>query len=509
EEAIPQSLARAALTAIEAAGECVAILDQDGTTRYANTRFAQLVGKPLENIIGHAFADVISLVHRSDGSPAHRLLDPVLSGGPQIVLDHTLAVASGETSEDIIISAVPLQGDRARPEGAIVLIRRPLEMPLSPAELVASNRIEGLGQMASGIAHDFNNLLTTITGGINLGIQRKDWTSVQVAEKACRSAQTLARQLLTFARGPTGNRKVGDIRKTIEETTRMAAAGTSATIDLDLADDLHPVEFDPVQMVQVFTNLLINAVQALNDDGTIAIRAISVALAKLNALDLPPGDYVRIEIQDNGPGIAPEDLERIFQPFFTTRKDGTGLGLSVARSIIAQHNGTITVESTPGEGTTFTIHLPRANKDIVTEERTAPSLPRGSGRVLIMDDDTDLCMIATGILSMLGYEPDEAHNGEEAIKKYRRTMEIGRPYDVVILDLTVPGGMGGEAVLNELKKLDPQVCAVVSSGYVTEEQAIHYRSLGFAGILAKPYRTAELGQVLKDVLAARSNPDAE
>lgn len=506
EERIPEPVARAIREALDTAAECIVITDRDGAIIHANVRFAHLVGKQPEELTGLALANKISLVDRITGDPVPDIVNRILEGAPSLVLDHSHAITAADGPEDVVITCTPMVGECNRIDGALFLLRKPLEMPLSPAELVASNRMEGLGRMAAGIAHDFNNLLTTVSGGISLGVQNKDWSPINTAERACNTAKTLARQLLTFARGSTAGREVTDIGPIIRDTARMTGAGSKTQIEIDVAEGLHQIELDSAQMVQVFTNLVLNAMQVMTEPGRITIRASNLPLAQINSVQLPPGDYVRIEVQDTGPGISAENLARIFQPFFTTRKNGTGLGLSMARSIIAQHDGAIDAVSAVGVGTTFTIYLPRSYKEPVSEKQISPSMSHGSGSVLVMDDDSDLCMIATGILGMLGYEADSAKDGEEALNKYKRTKEIGRPYSAVILDLTIPGSMGGEEVLNELKKLDPNVCAIVSSGYATEEQSAHFRELGFSGVLAKPYRSADLGRVLKEVLAERVPP---
>jgi CheY-like chemotaxis protein len=223
-------------------------------------------------------------------------------------------------------------------------------------------------------------------------------------------------------------------------------------------------------------------------------------LGQVNSVALSAGDYVRIEVQDNGPGIPSENLEHIFEPFFSTRTGGTGLGLAMVRSILTEHEGAIEVASTVGTGTTFTIYFPRATTTPVKETSKPMAVTYGTGRILIMDDDADLCMVAKGMLEVLGYEADTATSAEAAIAAVRKYREMGRRYTAVILDLTMAGGPGGEDVLPRLREIDPEIVAIVSSGYATEDQVERYQKVGFRGMLAKPYRSGDLGRALKEVV---------
>jgi signal transduction histidine kinase len=284
----------------------------------------------------------------------------VLAGAPPLELEQAHALATADGSMEIALTCRPLLDARKRVSGAIIVFRDPAEMPLSPAEMVGSNRMETLGRLACGIAHDFNNLLTTVTGGISLALDKRDFGPLETAQKACATAKNLARQLLTIARGENAGRRVQSLNDVARETARMAGAGSKTTIEFELFQDLHPVAIDSAQFVQVFTNLMLNAMQAMPEGGRIWIRTLNMPLGQINSVSLPAGDYVRVDVQDNGPGIAPENLARIFEPFFTTKSEGTGLGLAMVRSIVAQHEGAIEASSTVGSGTTFTIYLPRA-----------------------------------------------------------------------------------------------------------------------------------------------------
>jgi CheY-like chemotaxis protein len=230
------------------------------------------------------------------------------------------------------------------------------------------------------------------------------------------------------------------------------------------------------------------------------IRAGNISLAENQVPSLPAGDYVDFEVRDNGTGIKPEHVEKIFDPFFTTKKHGTGLGLATVLSIVRKHGGQIGLDTQLGVGTAFTVYLPKADKPADIQARRAASLRFGTGRVLFMDDDPKISTLTATMLESLDYKYDLAKNGDEAIALYRRYLNIGRPYDAVIMDLTVVGGMGGEECFNELRKLDPEVRAIVASGYDNDDMARQFLDKGFCGYLTKPYRVTDLGKVLKTVL---------
>lgn len=493
-------LAAAIQQALDAALEPIVLIDPDARILHVNIRAAAIAGQEPDKLTTRPFHEAFNLVLRSTGEPASRLLESALRSDQPLELDQSCQLVGRGGPEDVAISCRPVFDEARQLTAATVVLRRLAEMPLTQAELVKSNRMEALGRLACGIVHDFNNLLTTVVGGVSLAVDKRDLAPLEPALKACNNAKNLARQLLTFARGDVAGRRVQSLNEIIRETARMAGAGSKSSIELDLSADLHPVDVVASQLVQVFTNLILNAMQVMPQGGRIAVRTLNMPLGQVNSVNLPAGDYVRVDVQDNGPGIPPENLARIFEPFFTTRAEGTGLGLAMVNSIVAQHGGAIEAASNVGSGTTFTLYFPRAQTASVQEAPQKLSISYGTGRVLVMDDDVDLCAIASGMLEMLGYEAETASSADETITKFRKSRELGRTYAAVILDLTMAGGPGGEDVIGRLREIDPSVKAIVSSGYATEEHAEHYRKLGFVGILSKPYRSGDLGRVLKDVI---------
>lgn len=487
---------------LQAVNEAVVLTDSESRILFFNEKAEALTGFEAANVLGLDLEEVLLLLHAVDRQPAGNLTDKVLASGNSILFSREyLLDQQGNRPRQVIVSCLPLRTSQERIAGGIVIFRDPKEMSLTPDELVKSNRMESLGLLASGVAHDFNNLLTSIVGGISLAREVREWGLLENSEKACLSAKNLTYQLLTFARTRSSERKPAHIKNLINDCVRLASSGSRVKPDVRLSEDLHPVSIDPVRISQVFQNLIINAIQEMDThSGELVISGKNVSVATGEFRDLDPGDYVRIDFADNGNGIPEENLGRIFNPFFSTKKTGTGLGLSTVASIVRDHKGRIEVESEVGVGTTFSVYLPKSAAPVEAEARRVPTLKIGTGRILFMDDDEEIVALAEGMLKRLEYEFDIAKNGEEAITLYRRYMKLQRPYDAVILDLTIIGGMGGEETFEELRKLDPNVRAIVSSGYNTDDSNEYYLNKGFYGVLAKPYRSTEMGKLLRHVL---------
>ncbi len=486
--------------------------DERGKVLAVNPAAARLLGLPGDQAAGQLIGDIFRLVDRQSGRPGDDAVDRVLSAdGPlPLIAENALLPAGPVPAGQDEIAPLPIvwtarvaRDAAGQPLGVVVVFRDPEEMNLTPEELVRSNRFESLGLLAGGIAHDFNNLLTTILGAVSLAKDSRDYGKLPDAEKACMTAKGLTKQLLAFAKGSGGTLAIVNPREILEDSVKIAAAASTAVVTIETSDDLKPVQVDRGQILQVFQNLVINALQAMPPaphPAQVQLRAGNVTLTDNQVAPLPAGDYVQFESRDNGSGIKPEHLEKIWDPFFTTKKHGTGLGLATVLSIVRQHGGMIGVDSTVGVGTVFTLFLPVADRPVEVQARKPATLRFGTGRVLLMDDDAAITDLTSTMLQSLDYKFDAAKNGEEAIVLYKRYLNIGRPYDAVIMDLTVIGGMGGEECYHELKKLDPDVRAIVSSGYDNDDMAKRFLDMGFCGYLTKPYRVIDLGKVLKGVL---------
>jgi signal transduction histidine kinase/ActR/RegA family two-component response regulator len=507
ENPIPPSLIGDALDALS---EGLIIADQRGRVVYLNSNAQRLTGQPLAMARSRHVGEVFALVHRETGQPATDALDEALTGGvhPPLCDDHSLSSNTAEAARPIVWSIRQVWTPEGAVAGLVLVFRDPEEMTLTPEELLKTNRLETLGVVAGGLAHDFNNLLTTILGGISHAKDNHDISFLPDSERACLAAKALTKQLLTVAKGGSAvsARQTIPPAEILRDAVRLAHAGANAEIRIEAEDTLPLVSVDRGQMLQVFQNLIINALQALPiHGGRILLKAVAASVAEGADAALPAGEYVEISVSDNGSGIPPEVRERMFEPFFTTKKNGTGLGLPTVRNIVLRHGGEVRVQSEPGEGTRFIILLPQTNKPLENlDTRPTPALRFGTGRILLMDDDADICRLAGGMLGSLDYTYDTARNGEEALALYRRYLRIGRPYDAVILDLTVIGGLGGEDTFRELRALDPDVCAIACTGYDSEELAAELIDQGFRGYLSKPFRVADLGRSLKKALVPRT-----
>jgi len=483
--------------------EALLIADAAGRVVFLNPKAEQLLGRTSAQCAGLETWEVIRLVHRESGQPGESPVAKALGSGEATSLNTEFALdPGGGKNLPIAFSARAVMDPAGKPVGAVLVFRNPHEMTLTPEELVRSNRFESLGRLAGGIAHDFNNLLTTILGGVSLAKDARDNSGLENSERACLAAKGLSKQLLTFSKGGSGVRHVVKPADIVTDAVRLAAAGSTVKVEVRVAPDTNTVCVDRAQMLQVFQNLIINSIQAMTTgQGHIWITAANLPLKEDQVEGLPAGNYVAVEVRDNGAGIKPEHLARIFDPFFTTKKTGTGLGLATVLSIVKRHGGQMGLETELGTGTAFTVYLPQADKPEEVEARRAPSFnyAERTGRILFMDDDEQIRALTGGMLEGLEYKYDLAKNGEEAVQLYQRYLNIGRPYDVVILDLTVIGGMGGEQTFKHLRELDPNVRAVVASGYDNDDMRRQFLDMGFFGYLTKPYRIGELGRVIKGV----------
>jgi signal transduction histidine kinase/CheY-like chemotaxis protein len=371
-------------------------------------------------------------------------------------------------------------------------------------ELLLARKLEALGVLAGGIAHDFNNFLTIVQG--NLGLAKMELESdsdvskiLDQTEMACQRAAALASQLLTFSKGGVPVRRTVSVARLVKDAIDLARAGANVSIDSNIADDLWPAHIDVTQIGDALHNILLNARQAMPDGGIIEVRAENV-ITEAGSLPLAAGKYIRISVRDYGCGVSPENLPRIFDPYFTTKRAGTGLGLAAARAIVAKHEGHIAVQSTEGVETTFTIYLPASEQAVSLDQPSKEVVHRGSGRILVMDDEEAVRKLLSRMLKRLGYEVESAGDGAEAIVLFEKAQSSGRGFDAVLLDLTVPGGTGGMDVVTKLREISPSAKLIVSSGYSDAPVMSEFRKYGFDEMIPKPWTAAQISDVLKRVL---------
>lgn len=407
---------------------------------------------------------------------------------------------------DVRVDSSLLHGAGNRPDRTVCIVSDETEERRVQAEMEKTARLESLGVLAGGIAHDFNNLLGGLFGYIDLAVESADCgsKSTEYLRKALRSyhrARDLTLQLLTFSRGGAPRRSAASLETLVREASALAVTGTSARCSYRVKSPLWYADIDAGQVNQVINNIVLNARQAMGDAGTILVEIANREVHSDEDLPVGSGKYVQVTISDTGIGIRNDEIERIFDPFFTTKQQGSGLGLAVSYSIVKHHGGHISVHSTPGEGTTFTLLLPASAECQEAEGETENMIVEGENeRVLIMDDEEIILELARRMLERLKYRVGTALNGGEAISEYRTARENGDPFDIVILDLTVSGGMGGMAALEEIRKFDPDVKAIVSSGYSEEPVMCNPHDYGFKEGISKPYRVADFSAVIRKVL---------
>lgn len=405
------------------------------------------------------------------------------------------------------VRAYPIFDESGQVIMAIEHIRDITERKKLEEERVKSQKLQSLGVLAGGIAHDFNNILTGVMGNISLARMMAQPDSklagrLEEAEKATQRAGDLTQQLLTFSRGGEPVKKSADIKQLAMDSVSFVLRGSNVRCDFSLPDDLWPVEVDAGQMNQVFNNLVINADQAMPEGGIIRVLAENTVIGQEKLPILPEGRYVKVSILDQGTGIPESNLGKIFDPYFTTKAKGNGLGLATVYSIINKHGGLITVESPAGIGAAFHFFLPAAKQE--PDEKQHENLPStsGKGKILIMDDEEIIREVAGEILLHLGYTVEYCSEGSEAITKYKLAGKTGEPYAAVLLDLTIPGGMGGKETMKLLLEIDPDAKGIVSSGYSNDPILSHYGEYGFCGVVLKPYAIREIGRTMHEVLSA-------
>jgi len=400
---------------------------------------------------------------------------------------------------------MPLEDEQGNRIGSISVVRDITERKKMEEELLRTEKLESVGILAGGIAHDFNNLLTAILGNItlakmNLYSPDEAYQRLEEAEKASLRAKDLTKQLLTFSKGGKPIKKTTSIVELTKESASFALRGSNVRCEFSIPDDLWPVNVDEGQVSQVINNLIINADQSMPEGGTIKIKSENVTVTESDVLPLKEGGYVKISIKDHGIGIPKEYLPKIFDPYFTTKHKGSGLGLATAYSVIKKHDGHITAESETGIGTTFHIYLPASKEKVLTKKVKDEKPLTGKGRILVMDDEEVVREVAGLMLRTIGYEVEFARDGVEAIELYKRAMESGEPFEAAIIDLTVPGGMGGKEAIKNLLEIDPNVKAIVSSGYSTDPIMSEFEQYGFKGVIAKPYQIEELSRMVSEII---------
>lgn len=470
----------------------------------------KLTGWKLEEAKGKPLTEVFNIVDEDTREVTGNPVNRVLKDGKVIRLsNHTVLISKDGSEYNIVDSAAPIKDIESKIRGVVLVFRDVTERLKIEKELLKTKKLESVGVLAGGIAHDFNNILTGLFGNIEIAKMKiaRDhaaFTYLKTAGKALERATHLTKQLLTFAKGGDPVLEAVDLKSVVQTTVSFNLSGSNVKAHFNLPDNLWQIKADKGQISQVIANLTINAKEAMPDGGNLYIDAENVKNFKDPSAAYLSGDFVKLSIRDEGIGIPAKYLERIFDPYFSTKQSGSGLGLAIIHSIITKHNGHIRVDSTHGVGTTFTIYLP-ADKSVhepVSPPRTELTEKPNSalGHILIMDDEEMIRSVSSSMLKMFGYTVDFAVDGKEAIEKFRSAYKSGKPFDIVIMDLTIPGGMGGKEAVQEILDLDPEAKVIVSSGYSTDPVMANYAKYGFKGRIVKPFQLEDLKKELARVM---------
>ncbi len=497
--------------------------DAKGKIMVLNEMAEKLTGWSQKQAAGKPLGKVFNIISEKTRENCENPIKKVMEYGTTKSLKGCLLTDRSGRERIIDGSCSPMRDKRGGIIGAVIVFRDITERQKIDEELLRSEKLKSVGVLAGGIAHDFRNLLTAILGNISLSEMDMEKTHsayelLQEAKQASLRARDLTQQLLTFSTGGVpirktislheiikdsagfAMRKSAPLQEIIKDSAGFALSGSNVRCEFSLPEDLWPVEVDEEQFSQVISNLVINAHQAMPEGGIIRVKGENITTKAAGALPIKPGRYVRISIHDQGTGIPRKHLPMIYDPFFTTKQDGSGLGLTTAYSIINRHDGYLTVQSEPGTGTTFYIYLSASQKETLPKKGAKENYFKGEGRILVMDDEKDIRNVTKRMLNRIGYEVEVVEDGAEAIELYRKAKEANLPFDAVILDLTVPGGMGGEDTIKRLKEIDPEVKAIVASGYSDAPLISDYKEYGFQGVAFKPYEIKELGKVLHKVM---------
>lgn len=492
-------------TTLKGIGDGVIAADNTGRITFMNPVAESLTGWRQGDAIGRPCNEVFHIIDEQTRKRCENPVEKVLNTGKIVgFANSTVLIAKNGTERIIADSGAPILGTDEKTAGVVLVFQDITERLRLETKVQQARKLESIGTLTGGLAHDFNNILGVITGNVSYALSCSKEnealsTALMDVQNGARQAQNLTQQLLTFAKGGAPIKKPADLNMIVKESEKIALGGSKATCVFNLSDELWMADVDKGQIVRVFSNLMINASQAMPGGGLIRIRTKNTEAGSENTLYLRPGRYIKITIEDQGVGISKEHLSRIFDPYFSTKQKGSGLGLAITYSIIKRHHGHIAVFSKPDEGSVFDIYLPASSAGSADAGGDNKKDHRGEGKILVMDDQKAVLEMFGRILTRMGYETVFATDGGQAVDMYREAFQSGKPFDLVILDLTVPGGKGGAEAISELLKINPGIKAVVSSGYSNDPIMASYEDHGFCGVIPKPFTITQLADTLNMV----------
>ena len=488
-------------------GDGVITTDIEGNINLLNKVSATLTGWSAQEAKGKPLSEVFHIINEKTREVCVNPVEKVLTTGRIIGLaNHTALISKGGSEKSIADSAAPIRNRDSEIVGTVLVFRDVTLENRVNAELTKTKKLESVGILAGGIAHDFNNILTGIMGNINLARgmmtgDHKAYSLLSAAEDASNRAAKLTQQLLTFSKGGEPIIELASIYDLVRESADFTLTGSGIACRIDRDVELWAATVDKGQVGQVVQNIVLNARQAMPEGGTINILCENFVQREVDheVVGLGPGDYLRIVISDEGVGIPPDLVDKIFDPYFSTKQEGSGLGMAVTYAIIHKHKGHIKCTSTLGSGTSFTMYLP-ATRLTLSDKSHEYDEHKGHGKIMVMDDDEMIRNLTESMLELCGYQVSHACNGDEVLELYQQAMVEAKPFDVVIMDLTIPGGLGGKETIVKLLELDPKVRAIVSSGYSNDTVMANFMDYGFKGCLVKPYVSGPLTEVVSRVM---------
>ena len=467
-------------------------VDRDWKFTFVNRQAEKLLDRHREDLIGKDFWVELPEFTREAFEKNYRR-----AMSEQVAVEFEASDASGKVWFELL--AYPSGG------GVSVFLRDVTDRKRVEEERLTTGKLESLGTLAGGIAHDLNNLLTVISGNIGLaqieapGSPANLLSFLSRAGEAAQHAAQLSNQLLTFSKGGTPLKRVVSISDLVTQAAEFSLHGSNLRSDLDIQAGLWRSPVDPAQIEQVINALIINAREAMPSGGIVRVSARNLEIDANSGLPIRPGRYVQVQVADNGRGIQKRLVTKIFDPYFTTKSTGTGLGLSISYSVVKKHGGLLHLERTSADGSTFTFYLPATDSEPPVPEATLENeiFSFNHQRVLVMDDEAAIRDLTSELLGTLGYKVTTAPDGAEALKKYELAMRTGETFQAVILDATIRGGMGGVATMERLRDLDPNVTAIICSGYSDDAALAEFLTYGFRAALPKPFTRHELANVLQ------------
>jgi len=495
------------VTTLQSLDEGIITTDREGRITFFNPLAEQITEWAHQDALNRPLQEVFRITNEASSHQDETVLQFSPASSALIEHDSPLhLITKHGLQRAISMREAPIRDHSSHLMGTVIVFHDVTDRHRHQDEQQRISKLSSLGVLAGGLAHDFNNLLTTILGNVFVAklrmVPQDPLThNLEQAEQACLRAKELTQQLLTFAKGGAPIKTSIALGDLLRKSVIFALSGSSISCHFDIPNDLWPLDADTSQLRQVIQNMTINARQAMPQGGHFSVRVENAALPTSSTLPSPTlatGNYIKISFEDQGTGIKDQELPNIFDPYFTTKPGASGLGLATAHSIIQQHLGHISVHSTIGKGTTFTVYLPSSYSSVKVDRQT---IPKGRGRILVMDDEQSIRRMVEDALTQFGYEVTAAEDGQTAIDLFSAALTSGKTFDAILLDLTIPGGMGGKEAIQHLRRLDPHVKAVVTSGCSDDPIMSDFQAYGFQDILVKPYKISDLAKTLESLCA--------